>query len=51
MSTTLNIYTHIKLEDAKTELEELAMREELKKMMSETGALEAKKELKRMRCV
>ena len=51
VSTTLNIYTHIKLEDAKTELEELAMREELKKMMSETGALEAKKELKRMRCV
>ncbi len=26
-------------------------KEELKKMMSETGALEAKKELKRMRCV
>lgn len=51
ISTTLNIYTHTKLEDAKCEMEELAMRDELKKKMSETGALEAKKELKRMRCV
>lgn len=51
VATTLNIYTHIKLEDAKNELEELEMREELKKMMSETGAVEALKELKRMRCV
>lgn len=32
-------------------MEELEMREELKKMMSETGTVEALKELKRMRCV
>ena len=51
VATTLNIYTHIKLEDAKNELEELEMREELKKMMSEAGAVEALKELKRMKCV
>lgn len=32
IATTLNIYTHLKLEDAKDELEQLKIREKLKKV-------------------
>ena len=38
--TTLNIYTHLKLEDAKDELEQLKVREKLME--------DAKRELKRV---
>ena len=45
IATTMNVYTHLKLEDAKDELEQ---REQLKKEMSLIDMEYAKKELKRV---
>lgn len=48
IATTLNIYTHLKLEDAKDELEQLKAREQLKKEMALVDMEYAKRELKRV---
>ena len=48
IATTLNVYTHLKLEDAKDELEQLKVREQLKKEMALVDMENAKKELKRV---
>lgn len=51
ISVTMNVYTHLKLEDAKDELEKLKAREELKKEMALAEMEYAKKELKRVSVV
>lgn len=48
IATTLNVYTHLKLEDAKDELEQLKAREQLKKELVLVDMENAKKELKRV---
>ena len=48
IATTLYIYTHLKLEDAKDELEQLKAREQLKKEMALVDMEYAKRELKRV---
>lgn len=48
IATTLNIYTHLKLEDAKDELEQLKVREQLKKEMALLDMEDAKRELRRV---
>ena len=48
IATTLNIYTHLKLEDAKDELERLKVREQLKKEMALVDMENAKRELRRV---
>lgn len=48
IATTLNIYTHLKLEDAKDELEQLKVREQLKKEMALIDMEDAKRELRRV---
>lgn len=51
IATTVNVYTHLKLEDAKDELEQLKVREQLKKEMALIDMEYAKKELKRVSVV
>ncbi len=51
IATTMNVYTHLKLEDAKDELEQLKVREQLKKEMALVDMEYAKKELKRVSVV
>ena len=51
VQTTLNIYTHLKLEDAKDEVKRLEVEEELKRKMNQAGAAEAKKELRKLKSV
>ncbi len=51
IATTLNVYTHLKLEDAKGELEQLKAREQLKKEMALVDMENAKRELKRVSAV
>lgn len=48
IATTMNVYTHLKLEDAKDELEQLKAREQLKKELILVDMENAKKELKRV---
>lgn len=48
ISVTMNVYTHLKLEDAKDELEQLKVREQVKKEMALIDMEYAKKELKRV---
>lgn len=48
IATTLNVYTHLKLEDAKDELEQMKVREQLKKEMTLVDTEYAKKEIKRV---
>ena len=51
VATTLNVYTHLKLEDAKDELEQLKARDQLKKEMALVDMENAKRELKRVSAV
>lgn len=51
IATTLNVYTHLKLEDAKDELEQLKVREQLKKEIALVDMENAKRELKRVSAV
>lgn len=48
VAITLNVYTHLKLEDAKDELEQLKARDQLKKEMALVDMENAKRELKRV---
>lgn len=48
IATTLNVYTHLKLENAKDELEKLKVREQVKKEMALIDMEYAKRELKRV---
>ena len=48
IATTMNVYTHLKLEDAKDELEQMKVREQLKKELALVDMEYAKKELKRV---
>lgn len=47
IATTLNVYTHLKLEDAQDELEKLKMKEQIKKEMALLDMAEARKELRK----
>ena len=49
IQSTLNIYTHFKLEDAKNDLEKLKIREEMQKEMSVIDMAEAKQALARVK--
>lgn len=51
IATTLNVYTHLKLEDAKDELEQMKVREQLKKEIALVDMENAKRELKRVSAV
>ena len=51
IATTLNVYTHLKLEDAKDELEQMKVRDQLKKEMALVDMENAKRELKRVSAV
>lgn len=51
IATTLNVYTHLKLEDAKDELEQMKVREQLKKEMALVDMENAKRELKKVSAV
>lgn len=51
IATTLNVYTHLKLEDTKDELEQMKVREQLKKEMALVDMENAKRELKRVSAV
>lgn len=51
IATTLNVYTHLKLEDAKDELEQMKVREQLKKEIALVDIENAKRELKRVSAV
>lgn len=48
ISVTMNVYTHLKLEDAQDELEKLKIREQVKKEMALRDMEYAKRELKRV---
>jgi integrase len=48
ISVTMNVYTHLKLADAKDELEKLKVREQVKKEMALIDMEYAKRELKRV---
>ncbi len=48
IATTMNVYTHLKLEDAKDELKQMKVREQLKKEMTLADMEYAKKEIKRV---
>lgn len=48
ISVTMNVYTHLKLADAKDELEQLKVREQLKKELVLVDMENAKRELKRV---
>lgn len=43
IATTMNVYTHLKLEDAKDELEQMKVREQLEKEMTLADMEYAKK--------
>ncbi len=45
----MNVYTHLKLEDAKDEMERLKVKEEIKREMKQAEAAEAKKELSKLK--
>jgi integrase len=45
IQTTLNVYTHLRLEDAKDELERMKMNEDIRNQMALQGMTDAKKEL------
>jgi site-specific recombinase XerD len=45
IQTTLNIYTHLKLEDAENELEQMGIRESIQREMTQKGMEDAKNEL------
>lgn len=49
ITTTLNVYTHLKMEDAKNELERLKIEEEVKKKMGNDESRNARKELRRIK--
>lgn len=51
VQTTLNIYTHLKLEDAKDEVKRLEVEEELKREMNRVDMADAKKALKKLKTV
>ena len=51
IGVTLNVYTHLKLEDAKDEVKRLEVEEEIKREMNKAGMVDAKKELGRLKCV
>ena len=51
IGVTMNVYTHLKLEDAKNEMEKLEIQEAIKKEMNKAGMVDAKKELKKLKCV
>ena len=51
IATTLNVYTHLKLEDAQDELEKLKMKEQIQKEMVLLDMAEAKKELRKVSSV
>lgn len=51
ISITLNVYTHLKLEDAKEELDKLKIREEIEKEMKAVDIENARRELARIRAV
>jgi integrase len=51
INTTLGIYTHLKLDDAKNELEQLEVRESIQKEMAERGMEDARKELNHVKCI
>lgn len=51
IQTTLNIYTHLRLEDAKDDLERLRIKEEIKKEMSVIDMADAKQALARVRAL
>lgn len=48
IATTMNVYTHLKLEDAKDELKQMKVGEQLKKEMTLADMEYAKKEIKRV---
>lgn len=48
ISVTMNVYTHLKLEDAQNELEKLKVREQVKREMALIDMEYAKRELKRV---
>ena len=48
IAITVNVYTHLKLEDAKDELEQMKVRDQLKKEMTLVDMEYAKKEIKRV---
>lgn len=51
IATTLNVYTHLKLEDVQDELEKLKMKEQIKKEMALLDMEEAMKELRKVSSV
>ena len=51
IGVTMNVYTYLKLEDAKDEVKRLEVEEELKRKMNQAGVTDAKKELKKLKCV
>lgn len=51
ISVTMNVYTHLKLEDAQDELEKLKVREQVKKEMALAEVEYAKRELERVSAV
>ena len=51
VQTTLNIYTHLKLEDAKNEVKKLEIEEEIKREMNRVDMVGAKEELRKFKCV
>ena len=51
VQTTLNIYTHLKLEDAKDEVKRLEIEEEIKREMNRVDMVGAKEELRKFKCV
>ncbi len=48
---TMNVYTHLKLEDAKDEVRRLEVEEEIKREINRVGMADAKKALKKLNCV
>lgn len=51
VQTTLNVYTTVRSEDAKNEVERLEIMENIKKEMGKTNMEDAKKELVRLMCI
>jgi integrase len=51
INTTLGIYTHLKLDDAKNELEQLEVRESIQQEIAKRGMEDARKELSRVRSI
>lgn len=46
-TTALNVYTHLRVEDAKNELEKIEVEEEIRKGRTRAGIAEARRELGR----